>query len=494
MIKPKKSENNTVSYQKITNFIVSAFKRKSFYTALSFAAVPSAVYFTVNGSIFGYIPQFLFLVSAFFLAGILLCAKDRGNIKGFAVFSVFMLAAFGSAFLSYFRCTEAAEILAEKSGGAPVRISGYIDCADAESAGVMYVKIISADGEKLKIPVTAQGFNHSGHFLQKGAYVELDAVLQTAEKDGKYTQYMYSKGAYCRISSFKNLKTNYRLDRLSVSSEMKSAVFGGVLSVLENISGKERFDRAVSLAKSLMFGDKSGFSDEMLSDFSRSGLTHILCVSGLHFSVMLGGVSYFLNRTVKKRRIRGALLFAVSIAYLSMCGFAKSAVRAGVMALISALSLSGVKYRALNTLLLAVSLICIAAPNAVFDTSFRLSVLSCIGICGSQRILAEISERLEYRPILRFCALMASMSLGAFAFVFPYLLCAFGGTSTVSVFSSIAAVFPAQICLIVCWCSFFASLLGVRLVNMLFAGAISALSDYICSAAHFFSSMKSLDN
>lgn len=487
----KNSQNNGVCGQKIKYFSVTPFASKGFYLALSFAVVPCLVYFVMSGAFFRHITVFTaatFAVTAILVA---LSLADKRNRRGVAVFSAFILSAFASAAVSYTVNHTSAESLAEYADGSPVKISGYITIDDAKASGNMFVKITHADGKKLKTPVTAQAFNHSGHFLANGAYVEMNAVPTVVQNDEKFGTWLYSKGVHCKIYRYTDLETDYRLDKFSLPSKIKNAVIRSLSSVLEYIPEKKSFVNTSAMAKSLMFGDKSGFSDETLDDFSKSGLTHILCVSGLHFSVMLGGMSALLSLLIKNRRVRGVLLVLTAVVYLSTCGFAKAAVRAGVMALISAFGVSNRNGKSsMHSLLLAVCLICIADPATVFDASFRLSVLSCIGICCSSLVSSEFTRRLENHPIASFAVSVSFMSLSAFSFVFPYSLCTFGGGSTVSVLSSLVAVLPAQICLIAFWCASIASFFGIKIINLLFAGILSALSDYISSAAHFFASLE----
>ncbi|MEA5003936.1 MAG: ComEC family competence protein, partial [Christensenella sp.] len=82
------------------------------------------------------------------------------------------------------------------------------------------------------------------------------------------------------------------------------------------------------VAKAMFLGVKSDITEETRDAFSKTGIAHILAVSGLHVAI----VSFAFNWLLKKLHIRRNIRFSVNIAvllfYALLTGFAPSIVRA----------------------------------------------------------------------------------------------------------------------------------------------------------------------
>ncbi len=171
----------------------------------------------------------------------------------------------------------------------------------------------------------------------------------------------------CAILSENNLKLTDRFDSFN----------SYLCAKLNNEIGGEQG----KLAAAMLLGDKYAISSQTSRDFSRSGLSHYLAVSGLHVSIVTGIVSFFLMRLRIRRSYRNILLALFAVGYLFLLGFPVSAVRAVAMLLIVFLAYSmGDNADPINSLGIAASLIIIVSPTSVFDVSFILSFTATLGI------------------------------------------------------------------------------------------------------------------
>jgi len=135
------------------------------------------------------------------------------------------------------------------------------------------------------------------------------------------------------------------------------------------------------LAAAMLLGDKGSIPTHIYRDFSRSGLSHYLAVSGLHVSIITGIVSFILTHLRIKRSLRNILLALFAVGYLCLLGFPISAVRSVTMLLTVFIAYSlGDSSDALNALGLAAAGIVTVSPCAVFDKSFILSFCATLGI------------------------------------------------------------------------------------------------------------------
>ncbi|HOC41959.1 MAG TPA: ComEC/Rec2 family competence protein [Thermoanaerobaculales bacterium] len=134
--------------------------------------------------------------------------------------------------------------------------------------------------------------------------------------------------------------------------------------------------RAAEMAAALALGRRDLLARERRDGWRRSGLAHLLAVSGLNVGMVAGGIWLALTALrLRPRRVRWLMLAAVP-AYTVLAGAAPSAVRAALMA---ALYLGGRQLgRAvipMSSLLLAATVLVLAEPLLVADPGFQLTVL-----------------------------------------------------------------------------------------------------------------------
>lgn len=141
----------------------------------------------------------------------------------------------------------------------------------------------------------------------------------------------------------------------------------------------ERLGNAVggeegALASALLLGNRSGLSGETVLHFRRSGISHLLALSGLHVSILIGILEWLLGRFRVPKRIRIATVPFLALFYLVLTGAAVSTVRAVLMVVVLSLAfLSAERYDSFTALSVALFCILAATPYAVLDLSLWLS-------------------------------------------------------------------------------------------------------------------------
>lgn len=135
------------------------------------------------------------------------------------------------------------------------------------------------------------------------------------------------------------------------------------------------------LASALLLGDRSRVSDPVKRDFRRSGVSHLLALSGLHVALLSGMAEWLLRRLRVPKTARVLILGILLLAYLAVTGFLPSAMRAGFMLLFLYISyLFAADYDPATALFVSCSLIVIISPASVADISFWMSFLATFGI------------------------------------------------------------------------------------------------------------------
>jgi competence protein ComEC len=155
---------------------------------------------------------------------------------------------------------------------------------------------------------------------------------------------------------------------------------------------REKLDSgSCALFRALILGERQGISPELREPFNRTGLGHVLAVSGLHIG-LVAWVSFFLFKGLLSlsyrialktdiRKLAAVLTSIPVIGYTCLAGFQVSSQRAMIMVLAFLWSLIlGREKEVWSTLALAGLLILAIDPQAVFSISFQLSFIAVIGI------------------------------------------------------------------------------------------------------------------
>ena len=189
---------------------------------------------------------------------------------------------------------------------------------------------------------------------------------------------------------------------------------------------------------------------DLRADYARSGLSHLLAVSGLHLTVFAGLFDALLSIVRCGRRTRAAAGIAAVLLFMLMAGCTLSVVRAAVMAVICrAALLLGRDSDTLNSLGFALTVILLQNPYAIFSTGLQLSYLATMGIAAcADPVCAWCARwiwRMDAHSLRRlhpfgYAALLAfSTSVCAGLFTAPVLCLAFGQLSLVAPVANVLA-------------------------------------------------------
>lgn len=247
--------------------------------------------------------------------------------------------------------------------------------------------------------------------------------------------------------------------------------------------------------RALLTGDRSGLRYTQSNELSVAGVSHVIAVSGMHVSLLIGAIRLLLG----KRRLSAVVCIAVTVFFAAMLGFSPSVTRATVMNTI--LLLAPILRRendAPTTLSFALLVLLLENPWSLANASLQLSFLAMAGIFlltpslykrFVQWTRADDKHAAQlYRRSMRTLAVSVSTSLGASFFTMPLVAWYFGTISLISVVTN--ALLLPLIGLI------FTASAATAILGMIWtplgaipALAISALIRFVLYAVHLLASV-----
>ena len=194
----------------------------------------------------------------------------------------------------------------------------------------------------------------------------------------------------------------------------------------------------------LTLGDQSGLSDELKEVYAGVGVSHVLALSGMHLTFLMGMLNVLLLNYFRSRRWRavGVVLALLLIwGYTFLSGLPPSLVRATVMySLMLAGSLLGRAGFSINSLALAAMLMLCVDPLLSYDVGFQLSFLAMAGILALCPRFLDLP--LARRPWVGWVVQSLLVSFAAQLFTIPLVAYRFG---TFAPYSALATLLVSPV-------------------------------------------------
>ena len=206
--------------------------------------------------------------------------------------------------------------------------------------------------------------------------------------DGQFHAYFAGIGAYGNVTSgFERVSHGHGLDANRAIEGLRMAIGARIDAVLDGPSA--------AIGRAMVVGDQSAIDDETRAVMAAAGLAHIYSISGLHLSIVAGGIFFLLRLAlasipatatrwpVKKIAAIAGLLAAAG--YLLLAGGLANvpALRSTIMlALIFGAVLAGRRALTMRNVAIAALAIVLIDPASVFRASFQLSFAAVVALIG----------------------------------------------------------------------------------------------------------------
>ena len=191
--------------------------------------------------------------------------------------------------------------------------------------------------------------------------------------------------------------------------------------------------RRGALLRGLALGDTADIAPSTIEAFRRSGLSHLLAVSGSNVAIVLAAVGLLvIGLPLRVRVVAGAAALAL---FVVVVGPEPSVLRAAAMGGVALVALAlGRRVEPLQGLGLAVVAVIGVRPQMVFSVGLQLSIAATAGLIVFS---APLSQRIHFvRPV----GLALAATFGAQLAVAPVLIATFGELSLIAPLANVLAL------------------------------------------------------
>ena len=249
------------------------------------------------------------------------------------------------------------------------------------------------------------------------------------------------------------------------------------LETLGKIDHSSLSKKTRELMKGIILADRTEMDKETVQDFTKSGLVHILAISGSHMAIIFWLILIILNPIFppKLRNFKLIISLILIWAFAIFIDYGNSVVRSCMM--ISAYYIYVLLQRKpdlLHSMAIAASVILINNTNQLFDVGFQLSFLAVFGIFWLNEPI------LKYLPkpknnFQNFLVNIVSISLSAQIATLPLVIFYFHQYSFISILANFIVIPFVEILII------FSLLMTVLISFSLQFGILNLIYDYFVS-------------
>ena len=268
----------------------------------------------------------------------------------------------------------------------------------------------------------------------------ISTIRPFAKEQNSYVRSMHRQGYSGRVSVnehriiWKESSSRINLHDLAVKK---------LQSLLPRSDGS---DVAISLA----LGAKLTNNSEIKRNYSLSGVSHLLAVSGLHVgivSMLLSLLLLPLSLVWRGNSLRAWIILVLIWFYVALCGYPTSAIRAAIM--FSTLQISHIvrsRYSQENSIFTAAFCMLALKPTMLFEISFTLSFVAVMAIIFISKPINSANECKN--PLLRELMNGFMVSAACVLATIPLISNTFGIISTLSIFITPVVLIFTQIIII----------------------------------------------
>lgn len=218
----------------------------------------------------------------------------------------------------------------------------------------------------------------------------------------------------------------------TVSRIDRDTTFGTRIETFRNHLGNklltDHSDDAGEIMQALAVGNQTGIDRQLRASYSRTGVAHLLSVSGLHVGIifLILNLLFGWMRLLRRGYIALGILVILSLCgYAVMTGLSPSVIRAVIMFSLLQVGLMLSRYtNSFNTLCAAALLILLWNPYYLYHIGFQLSFAAMVGIVTLYQPLARLW--MPQNKIFRWLWSLTLIGITAQISTFPLVMYHFG--------------------------------------------------------------------
>lgn len=235
--------------------------------------------------------------------------------------------------------------------------------------------------EKLIINYYKEDYQKYFETLTQGMTIQVEGTLikpkqNTIPNNFNYKKYLYNNQIHYLVNA---TKITIIKNNTSIITYFKNKL---------NKHIESKTPKSSAYIKTFVLGDQSLMDKNILKSYRSNGLSHLLSISGLHLSLLIGTIFIIIKKITHRDVISYLICIFIAFAYMLFLNFTPSILRSGIMyILLSINKIYNLKIKSIDLMYLVLIIILLINPFYLVNIGFQLSyIISYFLILTSSKI------------------------------------------------------------------------------------------------------------
>ena len=241
------------------------------------------------------------------------------------------------------------------------------------------------DGDKLTLNINAK------EKIIINYYFKTKEELNTLKKEIKLGDTYYVKGIFNKpvnntIPNLFNYKKYLKRKRIYyiviANSTKKTKNNTSIFYFLKN-KIKSRIENIDKLGylETFILGENDNVTTKSLENFRLNGISHLFSISGMHVSLLVGIIMFFLNKVSYNNFYKYSIVIIILIFYLFLTGISSSILRTTIMTITVIINkLFNLKIKKIDIMLIVLIIAITINPFIIFEIGFQFSYVISLSL------------------------------------------------------------------------------------------------------------------
>ncbi|KAA3613184.1 MAG: DNA internalization-related competence protein ComEC/Rec2 [Calditrichaeota bacterium] len=255
------------------------------------------------------------------------------------------------------------------------------------------------------------------------------AGLPTNPGEFNYRRYLQLNNRFLQFRLHKETKVLHIFS--GKGNWAQSNIFNKTRHSIRSIIDKHLTGNSASIVKALILGERGNLEKGVVADFQKTGVIHVLAISGLHVAFIALFLQFILSILRVPQKINMALIILFLVFFLALVNFKAPVVRASLMMTVYFIAkFSNRPQNTINIVALSGIAILLFKPEELLLPGFQYSFAAVFGLVyGNSKLnsllpafksntwFRKVFNKFIRKPfIASFCAILATLPLTWFYF------------------------------------------------------------------------------
>ncbi len=169
--------------------------------------------------------------------------------------------------------------------------------------------------------------------------------------------------------------------------------------------------------RTFILGDKSLLAEDALANYQTNGISHLFSISGMHVSLIVGAILFFLDKVSYNRYYKYGIIIPVLLFYLFLTDYSASITRTTIMFLVIAFKKCfNLKMKDIDVMLFVLAIAIILNPFILWDIGFQFSYSISLSLVLLRRKINKIKGKFLKNLYISFLCFIISFPLCVYYF------------------------------------------------------------------------------